>query len=60
VNVNANGTGVVESVPLPRTRKTRMWLSLAFVVTISFRPLGVKPTWSLLATLVRKSPALTA
>jgi hypothetical protein len=53
VNVNANGTGVaeslttgvVESVPLRRTRKTTMWLSLAFVVPISFRPSGVKPTW---------------
>jgi hypothetical protein len=53
VNVNANGTGVAElfttgvaeSVPSGRTPKTRIWLPLAFVVTISFCPSGVKPTW---------------
>ena len=52
VNVNANGTGVadgfmtgaVESVPSRRTWKTSMWLPLAFVVTISLFPNGVKPT----------------
>ena len=51
--MNANGTGVAEgfstavsdSVPSPRTRKMSIVLPLAFVVTISFRPSGVKPTW---------------
>src|SRR6476646_2555447 len=53
VNVNANGTGVhdgfmnggAESVASRRHWKTSMWLPLAFVVTISLFPKGVKPTW---------------
>ena len=51
-NVNANGTGVAdgfatgaaESRPSGPTSKTSIVLVLAFVVTISFRPSGVKPT----------------
>src|SRR5436305_9631859 len=53
VNVKANGTGVADgfatgladrSPPGP-TWKTSIVLPLAFVVTISWRPSGVKPTW---------------
>jgi hypothetical protein len=38
-------TGVVESVPSRRTRKTSIALPLIFVVTSSSRPFGLKPTW---------------
>ena len=51
VNVNANGTGVADgfatgvpdSRPSGSTAKATIRLPLAFVVTISCRPSGVKP-----------------
>ena len=51
--MNANGTGVAEgfstavsdSRPSRRTSKMSIVLPLAFVVTISFLPSGVNPTW---------------
>src|SRR4029450_1869617 len=53
VNVNANGTGVAEafftgvaeSRPFGCTSNTSIALPLAFVVMITWRPSGAKPTW---------------